>query len=224
MKEHFPKQDLWGKIQQRKDFDSQVEEHVLKLPLKIPNADLWASIERKLDQKAPVSPLWKYGMVAASFAMLMALSGIIYFQFRANDPVTELISVNHQLDPTSSSTFEKIAPKTEQTLVISEETKTKETKNIPSKKQSIERETTVPIELPNRSLADLGFKLTFKSELIIPPLPEREPTKTLHQVSISWSKLKPGIQLKTPYGRQYSELGQTASTDKIGQVTLEIKN
>jgi hypothetical protein len=38
--------------------------------------------------------------------------------------------------------------------------------------------------------------------------PETQIQKTMHQVTISWSKIKPGLQVKTSFGRMESELGQ----------------
>lgn len=49
--EHSPNSDLWSKIQQRKDFDSQVKMHASNLPEKAPKVDLWSSIEKELEQK-----------------------------------------------------------------------------------------------------------------------------------------------------------------------------
>ena len=49
---------------------------------------------------------------------------------------------------------------------------------------------------------------------------------TLHQVSVYWTKTKPGFQVKTTFGRKEAELGQKpqASAETAGPLVLEINN
>lgn len=224
MKSYNPKPDLWSKIQQRKDFDLQVKEHVPNLPVKMPKADLWDSIESELDQKTPLIPLWKYGIAAASIALILALSGIAYLQFDEKEAKTPLVT-EVSIPSTKLETIDKNLegePEALKTEVIKPETPLPAT----SRKTSPQRETIAPIELPELNLEDLNIKNTFVSDLIIPPTTVAEAPKTLHQVSISWSKIKPKMQITTGFGRKESELSQKqqASSEQKAHVTLEINN
>ncbi|WP_057939336.1 hypothetical protein [Algoriphagus resistens] len=224
MKEYNPKPDLWSKIQQRKNFDVQVREHLPNLPKKMPKADLWTAIERELDQKKPVIPLWKYGMVAASIGLILMCVGIAYLEFGETDVKPQMITGENTPPAEHIMPEEKPFTKTGSALNATEETQTENPDTNASIKKPESRETIPLIKLPRRDLADLSIENTYASKLIIPPTTEHETPKTLHQVSISWSKIKPGLQLKTPFGRQESELGQKASIDQVGQATLEINN
>ncbi|REG90537.1 hypothetical protein [Algoriphagus antarcticus] len=224
--EHSPKPDLWSKIQQRKNFDSQVNAHAANLPVQMPKADLWSDIESKLDQKAPVIPFWKYAMAAASIMLILALSGIAYLQFGEKEVDTSLITEVITQAPALNTIGEDQAIKTEPAFVEPEQIALETAEPKMTQKQTINRETSAPIEFPKLTLAELSVENTLISKLNIPPAPEKEVAKTLHQVSISWSKIKPRIQVKTQFGQQELELGQTsqASVDHIGQVTIEINN
>lgn len=224
MKEYNPKPDLWSKIQQRKDFDLQVKEHVSNLPEKMPKADLWSAVERELDQKKPVIPLWKYGMVAASIGLILTLAGIAYLEFGETDVKHQMVAGENTPSTELIMPEEKPITETELALNTTEETQLEKPNTNISPKHPVSRETIAPIKLPKLDLADLTIENTYVMELIIPPATAHETPKTLHQVSISWSKIKPGIQLKTPFGRQESELGQKASIDQASQVILEINN
>ncbi|WP_339877034.1 hypothetical protein [uncultured Algoriphagus sp.] len=226
MKEYSPKPDLWSKIQQRKDFDSQVKEHIPNLPVKMPKADLWDAIEKELDQKTPIIPLWKYGMAAAAIALILAFSGIAYFELGEKEAETQLIT-EVSLPPTEIETINTNPKAKTESENLKPDLIKAETPILSKPIQSSTlRETITPIETPELNLADLSIENTFVSELIILPAPEIEPPKTLHQVTISWSKIKPKMQITTGFGRQESELNQKqqASADQKAQVTIDINN
>lgn len=226
MNEYSPKPDLWSKIQQRKDFDSQVKAHVSNLPERMPKADLWSAIEPLLDQKTPVIPLWKYGMAAASIALILAFSSIAYLHLGEKVVNTQLSTEANTTAPTHSIIDENVNTETGPSYAEPKQIAMEKPQTMVTQKQSNKREMASPIQLPEPDLTDLNIENIFISEVIIPPTPEKEVPKTLHQVSISWSKIKPRMKVKTQFGQQELELGQKsqASVDPIGQVTIEINN
>lgn len=186
MKEYSPKPDLWSKIQLQKDFDSQVKAHAANLSEKMPKTDLWSAIENQLDQKTPVVPLWKYGMVAASIGLILALSGIVYLQFGEKD-VKPLLITEVNIPSTELETREeKPTAESESVLIATEEIKPEKLKTNASPKQPANRETIVPIALPKLDLARRTIEDKVLSELKIPSTPQLEELQTLHKVHISW--------------------------------------
>lgn len=204
MKEYSPKPDLWSKIQQRKDFDSQVKEHIPNLPVKMPKADLWEAIEKELDQKTPIIPLWKYGMAAAAIALILAFSGIAYFELGEKEVETPLIT-EVSLPPTEIETID-LNPEAETEFEdLKPEVSKPETPILSKPRQSSTlRETITPIEPPELNLADLSIENTFVSELIIPPAAEVEAPQTLHKVRISWG-MQEKSKLQTKFGSSSPE-------------------
>ncbi|WP_425636092.1 hypothetical protein ACPUEN_11905 [Algoriphagus yeomjeoni] len=212
MKSHKPKPDLWSKIQQRKDFDSQVKEHVPNLPVKMPKADLWDSIESKLDQKTPVIPLWKYGMVAASIALILAVTGIAYLEFRENTVVTPLTTDITVKTPELNipAKSEPVEIKSKAEIPTQNEAKESIT-NVPEQKVST-RISPVTIQIPTLELPEIEIESSLISEVIIPPAPEKDETQTLHKVRISW-----GIQEKTKLQTKFgSSTPEDISTGQLG--------
>ncbi len=214
MKTHNPKPDLWSKIKQRKDFDLQVKEHVPHLPVKMPKADLWNAIEIELDQKSPIIPLWKYGMVAASIALILALSGIAYLQVseKGTDPpmITEVSMPAAEIETIDKN----LGVETEPEVVRPEASIPEISKTVTSQKKLPQRKKIAPIELPELDLEELTIENTFVSELIIPTKPEVEAPKTLHKVRISW-----GIQDKSKLRTTFdSGAPEDISERQIGRV------
>ncbi|SFT99467.1 hypothetical protein SAMN04489724_3253 [Algoriphagus locisalis] len=204
MKSYNPKADLWSKIEQRKDFDLQVKEHVPNLPVKMPKADLWDSIESELDQKTPVIPLWKYVMVAASIALILAVTGIAYLEFGENTVVTPLttdITVKApEMNAPAKSEPAEIKPKAE----IPTQNEAKESiTNIPEQKET-NRISPVSIEISTLDLPEIDIESSLISEVIIPPAPEKGELQTLHRVRISWG-MQEKSKLQTRFGSSPSE-------------------
>ncbi|MEB2786719.1 hypothetical protein [Algoriphagus persicinus] len=221
---YSPKPDLWSKIQQRKDFDSQVKEHAQNLPESTPKMDLWNAIERELDRKTPLIPLWKYGMVAASIGLILVLSGIAYLQFGEKDVGTQMVTeVNVQIpevnlldqqttiQPESSvEKFKQIEPDNPKPNII--------------QKKLSDRETTDPIVFPKLDLPDLDTKNMFVSKLIITPSLEAEEPETLHKVRISWG-IQEKSKIRTTFGASDPEqitFQQTGRAD-LSKNSIKIK-
>ncbi|MEP4376791.1 MAG: hypothetical protein ABJ333_17205, partial [Algoriphagus sp.] len=150
--EHSPKSDLWSKIQAQKDFDAQVKAHASNLPLKEPKADLWSAIESELDQKTPVIPLWKYGVVAASLVLILAISGIAYLEVGTKDMrepvITEKITTTPEL-PTS-----KESKDTGDNSTTVPQIQSQLAENHIPQNQPIKKETIAPVGIPKLELAD----------------------------------------------------------------------
>ncbi|PZX50223.1 hypothetical protein [Algoriphagus chordae] len=211
MNEYSPKPDLWSKIQQRRDFDSQVASHARNLPERMPKADLWNSIESELDKKTPVVPLWKYGMAAASIALILAISGIAYLQFGDKDTEAQLITERSPVstEPIATETIPPIQKESEESNAI--EIKV-EQPTAPLRKEVVKNIPT-PIEIPTLDLPDLSIENTLISEVIIPKTAEVEVPQTLHKVQISWG-FQDKSKLRTTFGAAVPE---DISNQQIGR-------
>lgn len=212
MNNYNPKPDLWSKIQQRKDFDSQVKEHVPNLPVKMPKADLWDSIESKLDQKTPVIPLWKYGMAAASIALILALLSIAYLEFGGKDAVTPLTTEVTVKTPELNTTAKTEPTETKSAVETPTQIEAQESiTNVPEQKVT-NRISPITIETPTLDLPDFSVETNLITEVIIPPAPDKDAPQTLHKVRISWgmqekSKLQTKFGSSTPEDISNQQLG-----------------
>lgn len=217
MKEYSPKPDLWSKIQEKKDFDIQVKAHVPNLPQRMPKAGLWDAIEQELDRKKPVVPLWKYGMVAASIALIVALSGIVYLQFGEKVTQTELIT---EVDPPSA---EIRVPQNEETeeVVPTFNPPAKTADNKPQEVR-VNREPAAAIEITPLEINDLTIENTLISEVIIPPAPDVLPPETYHKVQISWG-FQERTKLKATFGSQSPESITNSQTSRANSSNNSIK-
>ncbi len=223
MNEFSPKPDLWSKIQQRKDFDSQVKNHAANIPERMPKADLWSAIESELDKKTPVIPLWKYGMAAASIAVILALSGLVYLEFGEKDMETPLITEVVVETPELNTTDITVPVEAEPALAKPEQIELEELNtNVPQQKAT-HRIAPAPVEIPALDLPDMSIENTLISEVIIPPTPELVAPKTLHKVQISWG-FQEKNKLRTTFGsgapediteRQIGRVDETSNSIKI---------
>ncbi len=204
MKEYNPKPDLWSKIQQRKDFDLQVKEHVPNLPEKMPKADLWSTVEKELDQKKPVIPLWKYGMAAACIGLILVLSRIAYLDFGDKDVKPQIITEINAPSTELAMPDQKPDTETISALVVTEEIKPEEPRTNASPKRAADRETIAPIEPPKLDLANWNIDNTVVSKLKSPSIPDREEPQTLHKVQISWG-FKDKKKIQTTFGSRNPE-------------------
>lgn len=209
MKEFSPKPDLWSKIQQRKDFDSQVKGHVTNLPERMPKADLWAGIESEFDRKTPVIPLWKYRMAAASIALILAISGIAYLQFGEKTQDTQLITEVKTRVP--EIIIPEVAPSIDSELEKekSEQVEVEKPKTNATQQKLSNRVSPTAIEIPRLDLPDISIENSLISEVITPPSTEQEAQKTLHKVRISW-----GIQEKS---KLHTKFGSNTPDDISNQ-------
>ncbi|SFB57339.1 hypothetical protein [Algoriphagus aquimarinus] len=223
MNEFSPKPDLWSKIQRRKDFDLQVNAHVANLPERMPKADLWSAIGSELDRKNPVIPLWKYGMAAASTALILALSGLAYLEFGEKDVETPLITEveveTPDLNKTDINPLIEVDPASMNLELIEVEKPNTTTSQL----KETTRITPAPIAAPALDLPDLTIENTLISEIIIPIVPEQEAPQTLHKVQISWG-FQDKKKLRTSFGsgalediteRQIGRVDETSNSIKI---------
>lgn len=224
MKEFSPKPDLWSKIQQRKDFDSQVKSHVPNLPQRMPKAELWNAIEEELDRKKPVIPLWKYGWVAAAIALILVVSGIMYLQIDENETESEtplLTEVQTSTPDTGNPERTKATPlKPEEVNQPSIDEKSLTENN--SQKTKINREKFVEIEAPALEIKELTIENNLVSEIITPSVPEVAPVSTYHKVQISWGFQERG-KLKTTFGSHSPEEISNSQTSRANSSNNSIK-
>lgn len=225
--------DLWSKIQDRKNFDSQVKMHLPNLPKREPKIDLWESIEEQLDSKKPVViPIWRYGLVAASLALVLSVIAILFFQLDSQNSVSDLITAVQVEIPKYNPSDLKSDSETKLAVEIdtSPEVFTPKEKAETSPEKTIKENSRVKesIKIPEIDLPELEFSLpstlaeNFQGDLI-----KEEERETLHQVSISWNKLKPRMKILPGFGKQNLDLGnqqQASANQSKGQLTIEIKN
>lgn len=224
--EHNPKQGAWEDLLKRREFNSQLKEHLPKLPQYFPQDAAWEKISGRLESKKPI-PLWVRWSVAASVVGIIFISGITQKGF---------VSENHDEQNQAFSSSNKVDNLTTKSQIQAVETKPDPEIISPIiekfSKESLEKKrisrSNEQIDFPEFSLPPIEL---FASPSLTLKISEKEkpvlaPQKTLHQVSISWSKIKPGMQVKTPFGSQDSEVGQKpqASAAPIGRIILEIKN
>ncbi|GAA0880761.1 hypothetical protein GCM10009119_37310 [Algoriphagus jejuensis] len=221
--EHTPKASTWEDLLKKADFESQLNNHLPSLPNFAPQDGAWEKITAELDRKKFI-PIWVRWSAAAAVAGIF-LAFLISLN-RSVDPMQdqELLTDNPiEIDNSAVEVLPSDLP-------IVADAFAENTENAPfqiSPKKKVKR-TTETIEAPKMGLPEIDLSLSKNLSLEIPEkqIQESTPPKTLHQVSISWSKIKPGLQVKTSFGRMGSELGekQQASTHHLGQLTVEIDN
>jgi len=221
--EHSPKASAWEDLLKKGTFESQLDNHLPTLPQFAPQDAAWERITAELDRKK-VIPIWLRWSVAAAVIAILFFSlisidrtdnGIEKQELLTENPVE---TGNSAVEVTSSQ-----APTNKKTITASAENAPEKFPSKKKAKRSIEI-----IEAPKMTLPDIELSQSKNLTLEIPETkaPEAQIQKTLHQVSISWSRIKPGLQVKTSFGRRESELGQKpqASANENSQITLEINN
>jgi|GEM_PF-1003898 len=224
--EHDPKQSAWDDLMKRRDFDSQLSGHLPNLPQYFPKDAAWERITGELDRKKIIPIYIRWG-VAAAIASILFLSGITqnWFVGETQPKLNQgYISINKTENQATENQIQPFVTHPDPGIISQ---KLEKSSSEFSKEKTTPRSEDV-IEVPKITLPAIEQSHTSKLSLEIIKMETQvqAPQKTLHQVSISWSKIKPGIQLKTPFGRQESELGQKsqASLDQIGHVILELHN
>ncbi|HSF52797.1 MAG TPA: hypothetical protein VLA71_03545 [Algoriphagus sp.] len=225
LKEHSPNPDSWGKIVQRSDFESQLGSHLSQLPLYSPNEDAWERITLEMDRKKTI-PIWiKWGVAASLLGFLlvggMALNNLNSdVENKTQDLVTESNSEPAEKER-KESTLEssQSASPTVTTIEFPQEASTPE--------KPVSRKVEL-IEIPKINLPEVKPNHLNNLSLSLPEEKISEPSKlkTLHEVSISWSKHKPGLQIKTSFGRNEGipSPQPQASTPPPRPLILEINN
>ena len=199
MMEKNPKADLWSRIQEQKDFDSQVKAHIENLPQRMPKVDLWNAIENKLEDKSPIIPIWKYGMVAASMAFILALSGIAYLGWEEKNVEPPLVTEVVSETPKPNVNDTKPAIESQSIEEIPEPIKIKESLPEPPQNNEIKRNGMSPVEIPTIAPPELDLTKIIASEVIVPERQEIESAPTLHRVTVSWG-LQDKVKLRANFG------------------------
>lgn len=215
--EHTPRANSWEHILGENNFDSQYRRLIADLPTYTPKATSWDKINAALDKKQVVSP-WFYWAAASAVIGLLLGVGILEQDFeKTQDKALSSVDLK--------KAEQAIVPKQTEESTIA---RVLETSPAVAQKRKTERKINEAIEIQRIALPDVKLSPDETLSLELPKTPPTEsaPLQTLHQVSISWSKIKPGLQVKTSFGRMESELGQKpqASAHHVGQLTVEIDN
>lgn len=213
--DHSPKASAWEDLLKKGTFESQLENHLPTLPQFAPQDAAWERITAELDRKK-VIPLWIRWSAAAAVIAILLFSLISINRTDNGIEKQELLTENPaEIDNSAIPVVPSEVPTNKEPITdISEKASEKKVK------RSVEI-----IEVPKMTLPDFELSQSKNLSLEIPETkaPEAQIQKTLHQVSISWSKIKPGLQVKTSFGRRESELGQKpqASATENSQIDLK---
>jgi hypothetical protein len=224
LKDHTPKADSWERILKQSEFDNQLANHLDRLPQYSPNEDTWRRITGVMDSKRIVAIWLKWG-AAASIIGVLIVAGIALSRFD-KDEETQLLSIQNSEVSAGNVAKDSISIEPSGSFQPIEHST-----NIPEKKIQAKittKRTVEIIEVPKISLPELKPTISENLSITTPEPQFTEPIqpKTLHQVSISWSKIKPGLQVTTSFGRK--EINPTtetqASNASASQITIEINN
>ena len=203
--EHSPKASAWEDLLKKGTFENQLDSHLPTLPQFAPQDAAWERITAELDRKK-VIPIWiRWSAAAAAIAILLfSLISIDRTDEKIQD--REVLTENPvEIDNSAVEVLPSEAPNVKETITASVENAPQKSSPKRKTKRSMEI-----IEAPKMTLPDIELSQSKNVTLKIPEpkAPEAQIQETLHQVSISWSKIKPGLQVKTSFGRMESELGQ----------------
>lgn len=225
LKDHSPNPDSWEKIVQRSDFESQLGNHLTRLPQYSPNEEAWERITSEMDRKKTI-PFWIKCSVAASLLGFLLVGGMGLKNLNSDvDNKTQDLVTENNIEPAEierrESTLES-SQSTSSTVTTIEFPLEASTQTKP-----VTRKVEV-IEIPKINLPELTPNHLDNLSISLPEEKISEPSKlkTLHEVSISWSKHKPGFQVKTSFGRNEGipSPQPQASTPPPRPLILEINN
>ncbi len=231
--DHLPKDNSWDKILEKGTFENQLNSLIPDLPVFEPNSNSWAKIEAKIAQDQPKPVFWLRKVAAVLLVFLIGLAWVISHQSSSDKSITtetNLLSETEQI--TEPVTVTPVIPKSEtsENVPSNESPKTQISESqhavVPQKKTA-DPVPIIALELPELEIPKPEIKrpeLAQISKASGAALPEER--KTLHQVSISWRKTKPGLKVTTSFGKMESELAPqpSASTSQTNQLILEINN
>lgn len=80
-----PDQDVWKRIETQLNFDDYLSEQITKLPTYRPSADVWENISKGLQKKKVIRFRFNYLQIAASIAVVVVLSTIMFQLLIKND-------------------------------------------------------------------------------------------------------------------------------------------
>jgi hypothetical protein len=222
--DHTPKEDSWEKILAKMSFDNQLEGHIPNLPMFEPNAESWAGITEKLDEKKKVLR-WPYFSLAAALTGGILIATII---FNSEKVITEntlmqndLTTIEDLMMPIEIITPEIQAPE----KPVPSEVKISRTAKLQKPDEEVPL---VAIEVPELELIALEPELIIL-EKMSPTLDSalKTDSKTLHEVTISWGLKPNNFQVKTSFGKQNpSSVGtdHTGSISKFKRIRIGQKN
>jgi hypothetical protein len=227
LKEHTPNPNSWERILKQSQFENQLANHLDRLPQYPPNDESWGKITEAMDRKRIV-PIWLKWGVAASIVGILIIAGISVSNIET-DPKSQITQV---LPDQASGNLQKNESGNSTKILPSDAFPPNESAQITSKESVASKKPTKRkveiIEIPKINLPELKPNISENLSINIPEPQPSEPSqaKTLHQVNISWSKIKPGLQVTTSFGRK--EINPTtktqASANSQSQITLEINN
>lgn len=228
LKDHTPKADSWEKILQQGQFENQLANHLDRLPQFFPNERTWERITSEMDRKKAI-PIWMKWGIAASILGFLIAGGVSLskMESKLENQITQVLPNQNSNATKANESQNAITIEPTQDSSPIELSNILSTEEIGTKRRT--KRTIEAIKVPKIDLSEL-IELNSSENLSLSiPEPQRtEPNqpKTLHQVNISWSKIKPGLQVTTPFGRK--EIDPTTKTQAAtippSQITIEINN
>lgn len=219
-KEYSPREDAWGKIMQRKDFNSQLDKNLKELPSHSPSDLVWTRIEQKLENKKRAF-VWKPFVIAASLTGLFLLAFYLIRQgtvvIEAPQQTNELMASN---PPDVLKEEENLISPSEEIISDSDDLTVKAEEDLRIERVSEfipEMKTERNLNLEN-SIALKGMNLEKRGEFI-PPTENSE--ETYHRVAISWGLRVKKIEVVFPFGQKslqnssQIQASRSSSTKKI---------
>lgn len=186
LKEHSPNDNAWSKLQEKKGFETQLNRHLLDLPVMEPRADTWIGIQQKIEKKKQIA-FFRPLLVAA------VLAGILWFGYFLSNANLEINPVKENPDQFISDLGEAIQKNPDQSVEEVNSIKEEEGKVEPGRtgleEKSGNRITEKPmliskyegIQTPKFSTRQMD--LTLRGQFIPPTEVKNE---SFHQVTISW--------------------------------------
>lgn len=220
LKEHSPRDNAWSKIQEEKGFETQLNRHLLDLPVMEPRADTWIGIQQKIEKKKRIA-FFRPLLVAAG------LSGILWLGYFLSNPNLEINPVSENPDQFISDLGEAIQKNPDQSIEevnsIKEEEEANEPNRIDLEEKSVKRITEKPIliskygGIQTPKLSTKQMNLTTRGQFI--PSTEVK-NESFHQVTISWGmndkkKFRIGQPKENPILTEEKQVGRSGRSGQI---------
>ncbi|WP_373400126.1 hypothetical protein V8V91_11245 [Algoriphagus halophilus] len=225
MKEFNPNPDLWSRIQNRKEFDNQLQGLITELPERSPKAELWSNIENILDQQEAPMPIWKYLSIAAAVLLIVSFSGVYFMNQNSTSlkPQDQVAINTDDLDLAPSLEKEIVLEKNNNPEEFQKEAPIPFVNNIEKKRQDV----SVPKKVDKPAITEIKNNGLQASSLIIPErsLPQKAPS--YHQVTIAW-EIQEKIKIRTQFGKRPEtsidqQIGKAAPSKRTIQIDFKRK-
>lgn len=225
MKEFNPNPDLWSRIQNRKEFDSQLQGLITELPERSPKAELWSNIENILDQQEAPMPIWKNLSIAAAVLLIISFSGIYFMDQNSTtlNPQDQVAINTDNLDLAPSVEKEIVLEKNNNPEDFQKEAPIPLVNNIEKKRQDV----SVPKKVDKPAITEIKNNGLQASSLIIPErsLPKKAPS--YHQVTIAW-EIQEKIKIRTQFGKRpetsiHQQIGKAEPSKRMIQIDFKRK-